>query len=115
VKFLADENFNGKILRGLKREYPEIEIIRAQDTEMYQSSDPDLLRWATEKGYLILTHDAKTMPHHAHEQLANGLNVTGVIIVKDSISFRIVIDDLLAISQASSFDEWQNKVTFLPL
>jgi hypothetical protein len=115
VKFLADENFNGKILRGLKREYPEMVIIRAQDTEMYQSPDPDLLRWATEKGYIILTHDAKTMPHHANQQLANGLIVTGVIIVKDSIPFRVVIDDLLAIYQASSFDEWLNKVTFLPL
>lgn len=115
MKFLADENFNGKITKGLKREYPELEIVRVQDTEMYQSPDPDLLIWATKNNFILLTHDAKTMPKYVREQLAQGLRVTGVILVRDTIPIRDVIDDLLAIAQASSPEEWQNKVTFLPL
>jgi len=115
VKFLADENFNGKIIKGLRREYPQIEIIRVQDTEMYQAPDPDLLAWATEHDYILLSHDAKTMPTHANQRLIDGLLLKGVIIVKDTLPFRDVIDDLLTIAQASSANEWQNKVTFLPL
>ena len=48
IHFLADENFNGKILRGVRRERPNTHIVRVQDTPLYQSSDPDILRWAAE-------------------------------------------------------------------
>lgn len=46
MRFLADENFNGDILKGLLRDLPGVDIVRAQDTEIYQASDPDLLQWA---------------------------------------------------------------------
>lgn len=115
MKFLADENFNGKIVNALRREYPEIVIIRVQDTVMYQSPDPDLLAWASDEGYILLTHDVKTMPTFANARLADGLFLSGVIIVRNSLPFRQVIDDLLTIAQASHADEWINKVTFLPL
>lgn len=34
MRFLADENFNGPVLRGLQHELPDLDIIRVQETEM---------------------------------------------------------------------------------
>lgn len=36
-RFLADENFNNRILRGLRREISDIDILRVQDTHVYQA------------------------------------------------------------------------------
>lgn len=34
IRFLLDENFNGKIVRGLHARKPDIDMIRVQDTEL---------------------------------------------------------------------------------
>ena len=34
MRFLADENFNGIVLRALKVEIHDLDVIRAQDTVM---------------------------------------------------------------------------------
>lgn len=82
---------------------------------MYQSPDPDLLAWASENGYIVLTHDINTMPAFANVRIAKGLLFLGVIIVRDILPLKVAIEDLLTIAQASKSDEWANKVTFLPL
>ncbi len=62
MRFLADENFNNDILRGLQERMPDIDVVRVQDTEVYQSDDPRLLEWAAQQGRILLTHDVKTIP-----------------------------------------------------
>jgi hypothetical protein len=59
LKFLADENFNNDILRGVLRLNPEIDIIRVQDTDLVAAPDPVVLAWAAEQGRVLLTHDVK--------------------------------------------------------
>jgi hypothetical protein len=44
MRFATDENFNGAMLNALRARLPEVDIVRVQDTEMYQAPDPDLLR-----------------------------------------------------------------------
>lgn len=39
LRFLADENFNNDILRGLLRRNPAIDIVRVQDTELFGADD----------------------------------------------------------------------------
>jgi hypothetical protein len=34
MKFLADENFDNRIVRGLLRRQPDLDIIRVQDLEI---------------------------------------------------------------------------------
>lgn len=78
LKLAADENFNGKIIRGLLRRNPNIDIIRIQDTEIYQADDPIVLEWAAQEGRILLTHDARTISHYAGERVAAGLPMPGV-------------------------------------
>ena len=39
MRLLADENFHGDILRGLLRIEPKLDIVRVQDTHLYQAAD----------------------------------------------------------------------------
>lgn len=41
MRFLADENFSNRILRGLRRENAEADIVRVQDTEIYSADAGD--------------------------------------------------------------------------
>jgi hypothetical protein len=42
IRFLLDENFNGKIVRGLRARQPDVDMIRVQDTELSGTDDPTL-------------------------------------------------------------------------
>ncbi len=115
IRFLADENFNGKILRGIRRDRPDADIIRVQDTPAYQSPDQIVLEFAAQQQRIILTHDVETMIGFAKARLAASLPMPGVIAVRDIVPVRQVIDDLLIVLGASEMSDWNNLITFLPL
>ena len=62
MKFLADENFDYRIVRGLLRRRPEFDIVRVQDLEIAGADDPTVLGWAARAGRTLLTHDERTVP-----------------------------------------------------
>jgi len=43
MKFLADENFDNTIIRGLERRQVDIEIVRVQDISLSGKDDPTVL------------------------------------------------------------------------
>jgi predicted nuclease of predicted toxin-antitoxin system len=61
MRFLADENFNHEILRGLERRVPGVNITRIQDTILAGEPDSLILEWAAQHGFIVLTHDVNTM------------------------------------------------------
>lgn len=115
IRLLADENFNGKIVRGLRREIPDVDIVRVQDTAIYQASDPKVLEWAAQQNRILLSQDVETMPMFAKQRLAAGLSMPGVFIVRDALPIGQVIEQLLMILGASEAEEWENLIVFLPL
>jgi hypothetical protein len=115
IRFLADENFNGKILRGVQREIRNADIVRVQDTAIYQAPDPQVLEWAARENRIFLTHDIDTMVSYANTRIAAGLPTPGVFAVRDILPVGQVIVDLLTIIGASEMGDWENLVTFLPL
>ena len=44
LRFVADENFNNNIVRGLLRRQPELDIIRIQDEGLSGADDPTVLK-----------------------------------------------------------------------
>jgi len=115
LKLAADENFNGRILRGLLRRNPDIDIVRIQDTEAYQADDPEMLEWAANHGRIVLTHDVRTVTKFANQRLREGKPMSGIFEVSQSAPIGRVIEDLLLVTVASSQDEWENQVRYIPL
>ena len=50
AKFAADENFNNRILRGVMRLEPALNVVRVQDTEATDTGDEAILEWAAKEG-----------------------------------------------------------------
>jgi hypothetical protein len=115
IRFLLDENFNGKIVRGLRARQPDVDMIRVQDTEISGVDDPTVLEWAAKEGRILLTHDLDTMTKYANDRIEQGLPMAGVIFVRDTLPIAKVIDDLLTVLGASEASEWENRTDFLPL
>jgi hypothetical protein len=114
VRFLADENFNGDIVRGLFRRKPELDLITIQQAGLSRATDLALLQWAAESGRLLLTHDVQTLPGFAYQRVSAGLPMAGVVEVPQDLSIGIAIDLILLISEASAAEEWWNQVIYLP-
>lgn len=115
MRFATDENFDGHMLRGLRRRLPDLDVIRIQDTLMYQASDPDLLAWLAEENRILITHDVKTMPGFVFARVNDGLYVPGVIAVRAKTPVGDAIHDLEIMLGASGPEEFANQVRYIPI
>jgi len=115
MRFLADENFNNEILRGLRRRVPEVEITRVQDIELVSQPDPEVLAWAAEHGTIVLSHDVNTMRGFFYDRVNSGLPVPGLFLVQGEKPIGAVIESLELIVNASDESEWLGTIRFLPL
>jgi hypothetical protein len=113
--FLADENFNNDLLRRLRTRYPSLDIIRVQDTEVYQAADPILLAWAAQNKRILLTHDIQTIPHYAYERVASGLPMPGIIEVRQTLAIGDALEDLILLILAGTDADFDNQVRYIPL
>ncbi|MCI0488762.1 MAG: DUF5615 family PIN-like protein [Blastocatellia bacterium] len=115
IRFLTDEDFDGRIVRGLVRRLPQIDLVRAQDAGLQSAQDTEVLAWAAEEGRVLLTHDVTTMSVHAYERIANGLLMPGVFEMSQSLPIGKAIEELIVLAECSLEGEWEGQVRFLPL
>ncbi|MAT95955.1 MAG: hypothetical protein CL608_02210 [Anaerolineaceae bacterium] len=116
ITFIADEDFDNRILRGLIRYHSSLDIIRVQDVGLSGADDPHILSWAAREERILLTHDFKTMPQHVADALASGQNIAGVIVVPQSMPIGEAIQDILLLAEHCSPEEMQDwMIVYLPL
>lgn len=101
LQFLADENFSGRIMRGLRRREPFLDIVRVQDLGLTGLSDPDLLEWAARHEWVLLTHDVNTMIGFAYQRIDERGVMPGIIEVPKTITPGQAIDEIIVIAQAT--------------
>lgn len=115
LRLASDENFNGNVVRGLRRRLPQVDIRRLQDAQLLGAVDPAVLEWAAAENRILLTHDHATMPDFAFERIEAGLGMPGVFVVPRRLGVGDTIDQLVLICACSDPDEWENRVVHLPL
>jgi hypothetical protein len=115
LRLLADENFNGDIIRGLLLRQPELDLVRVQDVGLASLDDQQILAWANQNNRIILTHDRATMPSEAYQRLAAGDNMRGMFILNDRFPIGQAIEEILLMIAGSDHAEWINRVVYLPL
>jgi predicted nuclease of predicted toxin-antitoxin system len=115
IRFLTDQNFNNKIVRGAGLLEPKLDIICIQDTEADGANDPEVLAWAARQNRVVLTHDRKTMPNFAKLRASAGERMPGVVVVDDWLGIGLAIDDLLLIAECSDPEELQGRVIYVPI
>jgi predicted nuclease of predicted toxin-antitoxin system len=115
MKLLSDEDFNGRIVRGLLRRFSSLDLVRAQDVELNGKPDSIVLAWAAQENRLVLTHDFATMLDFAYNRVTDGLNMPGVIAVPQDLAIGEAIEEISTLIECSLENEWENQVVFVPL
>jgi hypothetical protein len=114
-RFLADHDLNEHIVTGVLRRNPTLEWVRARDIGMSDRADAEVLAYAADHVYIVVSHDVNTMPSAAYERMRLGQKISGLLMVKQSDSVGPIINCLVLIWAASEAEEWENHVCFLPL
>jgi len=115
LRLLADENFNGRIFRALKRLIPDLDVVRAQDTRLLGADDPALLQFAADEMRVLLTHDQETLVGHAWQRVREGMAMPGVIVAPPDCPIGLVIADLELLLLAGQTEDVEQQILFLPL
>ena len=115
IRFLADENFNRHIVRGLRRRKPDLDLALAQEVGLTGVDDPTVLDWAARDDRVVLTHDVSTMSQSAYERAGRGQPMPGVFEMSEGIAIGRAIEDILLLAECSLEGEWEGQVRHLPL
>jgi hypothetical protein len=104
VKWLADENFRNAILRGVLRQAPDFNCVRAQDIPAIAGRDDlTMLRYATEQGRVVVTYDLSTMVPAMREQVRLSSRCAPIVLVE------------LLLDRCCVEEDWAQGVLYLPL
>lgn len=113
---VADENFQNAIIRGLLRQSPAFDVVRAQDVpEISGQDDSTVLRFATADGRVVVTHDLSTMIPAMQEQMRVESGCAPIVLVPDSLPVSAAIADLLVLDGCAAGADWAAGVIYIPL
>ena len=115
IRWLADENLNGAIVRSLFYHRPSLDLVRVQDVGLRTADDVAVLEWAAAHDRILLTQDRATMPDFAFQRVVKHQPMPGIFVVDERVSLRQVIDEILLVEDCSTPAEWHGKVIYLPL
>ena len=114
IRFLADANFNQKIVAGLLLREPRIDFELPQNVIPEEMEDTQVLELGAARGRIIVTHDVRTMPNHFSDFVADQ-PCGRMILVPKKMPIGAAIEDLLLIWHVSEAEEWINQMRRLPL
>jgi hypothetical protein len=115
IPFLADEDFNGRIIRGLFRRAPEFNLLTVNGAGLAGRADHEVISWAARNERVLLTHDLNTMLDAALERVRVGDVMSGVIAVPQGMALGAAISDLLLIATCTDASELAGQIWYLPL
>ena len=114
ARLLFDENFRKPVARRLRLRLPSVDQATVQMLGLHGISDPDLLEYAWQNGYVVVSHDLRTFPRYVHERLAAGHRLAGVIMVRWHSDVVGVLDKLERTILESDADDFVDQVVILP-
>jgi predicted nuclease of predicted toxin-antitoxin system len=113
LRLVTDENFDGRVLRGLMARLPDLDVIRVQDVGLSGAADPAILEFAAGQRRVLLTQDVRTMTVFAGERLAAGQPMAGVVLVPQVESVGRVIEALQELVETRKAEEMKDQILYL--
>ena len=114
IKFQADADLDGRVIRGLRRVAPEIDMRTSAEAGLAGLEDPEVLRSSATDARILVSQDRGTMPAHFRRFVAEAES-PGVLLVRAAVPIGVVIEELLLIWAASEPVEWTNRLAWIPL
>ena len=113
-RFLADEDLRYSIVSAVRRMAPAMEVTTVEGLEFRSESDEEVLDFAWRQRWLVLSHDVNTMKSIAERRIADGRGSHGLFLIPQSRPTRPVAECVFLIWSASDFEEWRDRIVYLP-
>jgi hypothetical protein len=113
LPLLADEGFDGHIVRGLRRRHVGIDLVTIQELGRRRDRDDQILARAAAEGRVVLARDKSTLVPEAWDRVARGEPMPGVIVVPEWYPVGLALSELAEILAAGA-DGLVDQVVFLP-
>src|SRR2546430_1079487 len=110
IRLASDENLHGDIVNGLRRHYPEVDLVRVQEVGLAAADDPAILEWAALHGRVLVTRDRNTMIGLAYDRVTAGRPMPGVLVLRDGLTFAQAIEALALAALACDPPDWVDQV-----
>jgi hypothetical protein len=120
LRYLLDENLRGPLWAALERANArralplEIACVGDQPELPLGADDAEILRWAEERGYVVVSSDIRTMPGHFAARLQAGRHSAGVFLVALPCSIPAILEALFYYADAPDENFWQDQILFVP-
>lgn len=105
VRYQADADLNEDIVAGVHRRAPGIDFQTADEAELANLPDPDVLALAAQEGRILVTHDRRTMPTHFGKFVEKNSS-PGLIVISQKTDILSAIEGLILIWTASEAEEY---------
>lgn len=115
IRLFIDQDFNHKILRGLRRRIADLDYITAEQIGKGGESDENHLKWALENSRVIFSHDVNTFSDAANQKLRDNERIFGLILVPQNMPIGDAISQLEIIISCSDETDFINCIQYLPL
>jgi hypothetical protein len=99
--------------RGLIRTEPTIDWRPAQKHIPDATPDSEVLQLATDDERVLVSRDAKTMPHH-FAAFVKTRSSAGVVLIPTSLTIGAAIEELFTLWLSWSAEDIENQLWWLP-
>ena len=113
-RFLADEDLRGNILLAVRRLEAAVEITSVFEQGWASATDEEVLDFAWRERWLLVSHDVNTMKSFAERRIADGPGIHGLFLAPQHHSSRPVAECLILIWSASDFEDWRDRIVYVP-
>jgi predicted nuclease of predicted toxin-antitoxin system len=114
IRFQADADLDGRLIKALKRKFPGIDFRTAAEGRLEGAGDQEVLRIAARDRRVLVSQDRRTMPAHfaAYTQSEDS---SGVVLLRPAIPIAVAAEEIAIIWTASEPEEWVNRLVWIPL
>jgi hypothetical protein len=120
LRYLLDENLHGPLWAAIRRANAtralplEIACVGEATDLPLGMSDRELLLWAEQHGFVVVSNDTRTMPGHFAAHLHAGHHSPGVFLIALPASIPKILEALFYYADSSDDDLWRDQILFVP-
>ncbi len=120
IQYFLDENLPPLYQEQLLRYKSDLTILMVGElspinTPEKGTLDPEILIWCESNNFILVTNNRTSMPVHLAEHISQHRQVPGIFVLRPKATIGQIIDDLILIALAGEPQEYQNRITYIPL
>ena len=77
--------------------------------------DPEILIWCEANHFILVTNNRTSMPVHLADHLAQSRHSPGIFVLRPKATIKEIIENLILIALLGDAQDYQDRITHIPL